>query len=94
MGQLRTCVVSYCDHHFKHSVEVTAETLYEAAVLGIKAMNVPRNKLHLLSFDILVKAPQVYHSVTGAMLSAWLAQTPKSPKEKVLKNRLGEILRG
>jgi hypothetical protein len=32
------------NENFKHSVEVTAETLYEAAVLGIKAMNVPREE--------------------------------------------------
>jgi hypothetical protein len=37
-----------------------AETLNEAAVLGLKAMNVPGERLHLLSLDVLVKSPQVY----------------------------------
>jgi hypothetical protein len=93
MGELRTCVVSYQDENFKHSVEVTAETLYEAAVLGIKAMNVPRGRLHLLSFDVAVKAPEVWHSISGAKLGAWLAFPGKNPKEQALKSKLEEILR-
>jgi len=92
MGQLRSCVVSYSDINFKHSVEVTAETLYGAAVLGIKAMNVPRDRLHLLSFDVLVKAPEVYHSISGAALGAWLARSGKNKAEKDLKERLHELL--
>jgi hypothetical protein len=90
---LKTCVVSYTDSDCKRSVEVMAETLNEAAVLGVKAMNVPSERLHMLSLDVLVKAPQVYHSISGASLSAWLAQPGKSPKEQVLKSRLKELLR-
>jgi hypothetical protein len=71
-----------------------AETLNEAAVLGLKAMKVPGDRLHLLSVDVLVKAPQVYHSISGASLSAWLAQPGKSPKEHALKSRLKEMLQG
>ena len=94
MGQLRTCVVSYYDMNFKHHIEITAETLFEAAVLGIKAMNVPQDKLHLLHFDVLVKAPEVYHSISGPSLSAWLARKGKNQEERALKARLAEILRG
>ena len=37
MGHLRSCVVSYQDNQgIRHSAEVTAETLYEAAVLGLQ----------------------------------------------------------
>jgi hypothetical protein len=56
-------------------------------------MNVPSARLHLLSFDILVKSPQVYHSISGAFLGAWLAQPGKSSKEQALKTRLRELLR-
>jgi hypothetical protein len=45
-----------------------AETLNEAAVLGVKTMNVPDERLYLLSLDALAKAPQVYHSISGASL--------------------------
>jgi hypothetical protein len=37
--ELRSCIVSYQDlEGVTHSIEVTAETLYEAAVLGMQAM--------------------------------------------------------
>jgi hypothetical protein len=87
------CIVSYWDCEFKHSVEVTAETLYEAAVLAIKAMKAPKDRLQNLSFDVEVKPPHVWHSISGPMLSAWLAQPGKNQKEKALKVRLDEPLR-
>jgi len=91
---LRTCVVSYYDTDCKYSVEVMAETLYEAAVLGIKAMNVRKESLHLKSFSVLIKQPEVYREITGAALSAWLAMPGKTPKEQALKDRLSSIMRG
>lgn len=66
----------------KRSVEVMPKTSHEAAVLGVKAMNVPSERLHLLSLDVLVKAPQVYHSISGVSLNACLAQPGKNPKEQ------------
>lgn len=90
---LRTCIVSYSDATCTSSVEVVAVTLHEAAVLGIRAMDVPRNRLHLLSIDVTIKAPEVHRSITGAVLSAWLAQPGKTPKEQALKIRLSDILR-
>lgn len=87
-------MVSYYDTNCKYSVEVMAETLHEATVLGIKAMNVKVGTLHLKSFHVLVKQPEVYHEISGAMLSAWLAMPGKTPKEQALKDRLGDILRG
>lgn len=74
-------------------MEVVAETLHEAAVIGLKAMRVPTERLHLLSLDILVQEPRVFHSVSGASLCAWLAQPGKSEKEEALKARLKELLR-
>lgn len=70
-----------------------AETLNEAAVLGVKTMNVPDERLDLLSLDALVKDPHVYHSISGASLNAWFAQPDKTPKEQALKFRLKELLR-
>jgi hypothetical protein len=75
----------YHDHDFKHSVEVIAETLCEAVVLGIRAMDIPRDKLYLLSIDIKIKSPEVYKSISGAALNAWLAMAGKNPKEQALK---------
>ncbi len=89
---LRTCVVSYCDRDCKRSVEVLAETLHEAAVLGIAALELPRDTLHLISVDVAIKAPVVYRSITGAGLCAWLSQPGKDENESALKTRLGRIL--
>jgi hypothetical protein len=90
---LKTCIVSYYDNQCRYSVEVVAETLHEAAVLGIKAMKVEPATLHRQSFDVLIKEPEVHRSISGAMLSAWLAQPGKNEKEQALKKRLGELLR-
>jgi hypothetical protein len=41
VGNLRACVVSFAGVvGVKHTVEVTAETLFEAVVLGVKAIRV------------------------------------------------------
>jgi hypothetical protein len=41
--ELRACRVSYQDlEGVTHSIEVTAQTLCEAAILGMQAMMVPR----------------------------------------------------
>jgi hypothetical protein len=90
---LKTCVVSYYDKDFKRSVEVVSETLYEAAVLGVKAMDVPLHRLYLMSIDVLIKSPEVYKSISGAALNAWLAMPGKNPKEQALKSRLSDLLR-
>jgi hypothetical protein len=82
---LKTCIVSCYENDYERSVEVMAETLHEAAALAVKAMDVPRERLHLLSFNVRVKPPQVYHSISGASFCAWLAQPGKSPRERVLK---------
>jgi hypothetical protein len=64
----RTCIVSYYDTNCRYSVEVMANTLHEAVVLGKQAMGVRTDSLHLRSFDIAVKSPVVHQNITGPML--------------------------
>jgi hypothetical protein len=79
MPEIRSCRVSYQDQEgIRHSVEVTAETLYEAAVLGMKALQVERNA-PTLTIDVTVKAPETTHTIRTAALSEWLSRTGKSP---------------
>jgi hypothetical protein len=78
----------------QYSVEVIADSLHEAAVLGIVAMNVKPDALHLRSFDIAIKEPVIYRRISGPMLSAWLAQPGKNETQQALKERLGGLLRG
>ena len=68
MPELRSCRVSYQDSDgIRHSVEVTAETLYEAAVVGMTTlraagwMDAPN-----LTIEVTVKAPETHTRSTAA----------------------------
>jgi hypothetical protein len=76
-------------------VDVTAETLYEAAILGMKAMKVPNwVNMPSLSIEIQAKLPATRHTVWNSVLTAWLARNGKSPQEQALKVRLRKLIRG
>ena len=96
MSELRFCRVAYQDSDgIRHSVEVTAETLYEAAVLGMTTlraagwMDSPNLKI-----EVTVKAPETTHSINSGVLAAWLSRSGKSPREQALKSRLLDLVRG
>lgn len=74
------------------TTEARLRAAYDAAVLAIKAMNVPRD--HPLNVDALVKARDAYDSKSGTGLGALVARTGKSPKAQVLKARLHELVQG
>jgi hypothetical protein len=91
---LRSCAVSYHDMMgITHSVDVSAETLYEAVILGLKAMNF-KGGMHHITIDVRAKKPETTHSITGAVLEAWLARDGKNPAEQALKQKLEKIRRG
>jgi hypothetical protein len=90
MSELRACTVSYRDNNgLKHSVEVMAESLYEAIGLAQRVFKLW--SLHHFSFEVMVKQPEVRHEVSGAIFAAWLARKGKTPKEEELKQRLREV---
>jgi hypothetical protein len=94
VAELRTCIVTYrSQDSIQHSVQVVAATVYEAAVLGLKALKVPPGIVYNLSIDIRVKSPEAIHTISGAVLNAWLAREGKNPKEQALKDRLHDLLR-
>lgn len=94
----RSCRVSFTDSEgIEHSVQVPAESLYEAAV---EAMAVFRRSVlaemplgSATRLTIKVKAPEEEHTVTIGKVLAWLDGTAASPSEKLRKNRLRERLR-
>jgi hypothetical protein len=93
VGIRKTCTVSFRDSDgVQHSVEVGAETLYEAAVLALKSFRqhdcAPGPAAHL---SIEVKNPSVTHTVV-ARIEDWLNGGAKSPKEAIEKRRLKELL--
>jgi hypothetical protein len=73
---------------------VTAESLYEAAVLGIKAISEQwaQEPAAMTRLEVEVKAPPVRHEITVRQVRQWLDGTCASPKERVLKERLKAML--
>lgn len=72
--------VTYQDFDgIRHSVEITAETLCEAAVLGMTTlraagwMDAPN-----LTIKVAVKAPETTHSINSGVLAAWLSHPARA----------------
>jgi hypothetical protein len=74
--------------HQTFSAEVTAETLYEAAVLGLKALDVDQRFTHNITIDVRVKNPETTHSISGESLKRGLHGPAKSATDQALKSRL------
>jgi hypothetical protein len=94
----RTCLVSFTDSEgIRHSVEITASTLYEAAVLAIAQFrrcgfteNAPGPATRLA---VTVKGPTTSHEVQWGKVEMWI-QSAGKPNEQAMKTRLRELLRG
>lgn len=94
---LRLCRVTVKDmQEVKHSVEVTASTLYEAVALGLVAV-----REHdwtgdiaegLNTVDVSVKTVSVMHSVTMQDFKKWLNRKGGTPKEITQRNQIRRIL--
>ena len=73
----KTCTVSLTDvRGSRHTVEVMAESLFEAAVYGLKILRengwVPDKPGPATRLDIQVKEPAVSHEVTVLQIHRWL----------------------
>ena len=87
------CVVSYLDTEgMRHTVEVEADSLYEAAVLAIRVFRQhdcePGQAARL---EVGVRS-SVTHIVTPRTIHEWLNGGAKTPREAVLKDRLRALL--
>jgi hypothetical protein len=95
---IRSCLVSFTDSEgVEHSVRVSAESLYEAAVEAMAAFKqsvLPDAPLPPgTRLTIRVKAPEEQHTVTVSKVLSWLEGVASSPSEKIKKTRLRERLR-
>ena len=91
---MKVWLVSFTDPDgFRHSVEVQADSLYEAVAIAARSFTdagfPPTQGTEL---DIEVKAPAVTHSVKLNRVQAWVNGVAKSPADKVLKDRLKDLL--
>ena len=92
----KPCRVSFTDlEGVRHSVELTADSLYEAAVLGLRALRKsawveavgPGTRL-----EIQVMEPAAVHVLLVAQLMRWLDGGGTNPADLVKKKRLKELL--
>src|SRR5689334_10541563 len=91
VGNLRTCTVAFTGYSgTKHTVDVTAESLYEAAVLGIRAISEQWGEIPAPAIGIVVeiRSPAVTHEVCLKQIRQWVDGTAASPKERIAKDRL------
>jgi hypothetical protein len=88
-----SCIVSYLDTEgLRHTVEVDAQSLYEAAVLAMqrfKQHNCEPGTVSKLEIEI---RSSIIHTVTPKKVQEWLQGGAKTPKEAVLKERLRSLL--
>ena len=87
------CTVSYLDTEgIRHSVEVEADTLYEAVVLAVKTFKQHNCEPSDISkLDVEVRS-SVTHTVTLKKVRQWLNGGAKTPREAVTKERLRALL--
>lgn len=87
------CRVSFVDRDgIRHSVEVEADGLYEASVLGICAFR--RHQLEpptLTQLEVEVRS-SVTHTLTVMKVQEWLQRGVRTPKEAILKERLRSLI--
>jgi hypothetical protein len=96
VGNIRTCSVSFTDPLlFRHTVEVTAESLYEAVLLAMRAFRgqdwMMREPSSISTLELEVRAPSVTHRVQVGRVYDWL-NSSGTPKEMVLKHRLKQLV--
>jgi hypothetical protein len=94
---LRTCEVSVKDlRDIEHSVEVLAETLYEAIATALAALQQDNWAGEIgqgfTSVTVLVQQPPIKHEVKMKDFVTWLGRPGRSPAEVILKQKLENIL--
>jgi hypothetical protein len=79
-----------------HSVEVTAETLYEAIATALAALQqdnwVGEIGQGITTVTVVVQPPPVKHEVKMKDFLSWLNRQGRSPAEVILKQKLEKIL--
>lgn len=94
---LKACTVVVHDlNETAHSLDVTAETLYEAVAQALATVRgqdwVGEIGSGLTTVTVKVRNPEVTHIVKVQDFQNWLNRGCKSPKETVLKQRLRQML--
>jgi hypothetical protein len=93
LRRMAACVVSFVDlDGIRHSVEVEAESLYEASVLGLCAFR--KHELEpgaMTQLEVEVRS-SITHTLTVTRVREWLQRSVRTPKEAMLKERLRALI--
>jgi hypothetical protein len=94
---LRTCTVAVKDlRDVEHSIEVTADTLYEAIANALASLQkdnwVGEIGQGFTTVTVIVQQPPVKHEVKMKDFVSWLGRQGRSPAEVILKQKLEKIL--
>ena len=93
LGDMAACIVSFVDiEGLRHSVEVEAETLHEAAVLAVRTFKQHHCEPGELSKIEVEIRSSITHTVTLKKIHSWLQGGARSPKEAVTKERLRALI--
>jgi|SRR5215469_4003008 len=95
--EVRSCRVTICDMDgVKHTVEVTAATLFEAVALGLKQLQgndwVAGIERATDAVTVSVKSVPMEHQVRISEFTKWLERSPTNPAEVIRKQKVREIL--
>jgi hypothetical protein len=90
---LRTCTVSCKDlQDVRHTVEVTAESLYEAVAKALKILHdndwVVEIGTGMTLVTVVVREPTVMHEVLMKDFERWLKRNGRTPAETASRSAL------
>jgi hypothetical protein len=94
----RPCLVTIADARgVRHSVEVTAESVFDAAAKGLAALaghEWTERVGPATRVEVQVIAPVVTHTVAVRQLARWAESSAASPEERLRKDRVRRLLAG
>lgn len=93
---VRTCIVTVKgERGVQHSVEVTGETLYEAAASALAVLR-QDDWLEVIGpgtqLEVRVKSPETTHIVTVSQIQRWCDGVAVSPDELIRRRKVKELL--
>lgn len=93
----KTCRVTFRDlEGAAHTVEVVADSLYEAAGVALEAFRqapfIDPNPGPATRLEVEVREPAVKHVVTVAQVRKWAESGSSDPRDGIRKKRLAEAL--
>ncbi len=93
LRHMAACIVSYLDTEgLRHTVEVDAESLYEASVLALRTFRQHECEPGQASkLEVEIRS-SITHTVTLRKIHDWVNGGAKTPKEAVMKEKLRALL--